>query len=314
MNFKERIQIINQSKSEEREIKDLKEKIETLDVFVKNKTVDRILQNAVFKSKNIILLSPIDCDKLIVSNYIRNFIQDDNIDVISSMASDMPHSNSKIALVPKPSLNEGVKIFELILCDYKSFVFALNLKTYTNVLESLRTLVSLNKPNLAKESVEHLIGVSEALLVYVSKNDDGLFEITDVGKIVYKNNAMFLDVVYSNSCNDEVSFSDVSVNSTPVESVETPSFAEEKPVEEVVDDDLSVSTVQKDEIVVEQNIENAIADEEIVETSEVVATSDDKVEFVVQEEILPEQEELAKKVNKYKALKEKIKAKKQILE
>ena len=167
---------------------------------------------------------------------------------------------------------------------------------------------------MAKESVEHLIGVSEALLVYVSKNDDGLFEITDVGKIVYKNNAMFLDVVYSNSCNDEVSSSDVSVNSTPVESVETPSFAEEKPVEEVVDDDLSVSTVQKDEIVVEQNIENAIADEEIVETSEVVATSDDKVEFVVQEEILPEQEELAKKVNKYKALKEKIKAKKQILE
>ena len=295
MNFKERIQIINQTKVEEKEISEFKESIETLDIFVKNKTVDRILKNAVSKSKNIILMSSLDCDNLIVSNYIRNFLPSNfDVDIILNMATDFPKSKSNVAIVPEPSLNDVVKIFELILCDYKSFVFSLNLKTFSNVLESLRTLVSLTKSNLSANSVEHLIGVSESLLVYVSKNEDGLFEVNDIGKIVYKNNSMFLDILYSqsnlseNSCSEKIEYSQDVVEITSLEIKEEDSSLVES---------IEVSPSKDNDVVVEQEIENAVIEEDAISSSEQV--------------VLVEDVEPIKKVNKYKALKEKIKAKKQ---
>ena len=298
MNFKERIQVINQSKVEEKEILDFKESIETLDIFVKNKTVDRILQNAVLKSKNIILFSSLDCDKLIIANYIRNFLPSaTNIDVIDNMAVDLPVSKSNVVIVPKPSLDDVVKIFELILCDYKSFVFALNLKTFSNVLESLRTLVSLNKPNLSVNSVEHLIGVSESLLVYISKNEDGLFEVSNIGKILYKNNSMFLDVLYSQANGVDSSFIEKDM---PDADVIEPTPVEIKQETSNVVENIEVpSSKDNDVIVVEQEIEDAVIKEEVESSA-------------MQEP--PAEEEPIKKVNKYKALKEKIKAKKQSLE
>lgn len=291
MNFKERIQIINQSKVEEKEILGFKESIETLDVFVKNKTVDMILKNAVLKSKNIILFSSLDCDKLIVSNYIRNFLPSgENIDVIDNMAVDLPMSKSNVVIVPQPSLNDVVKIFELILCDYKSFVFSLNLKTFSNVLESLRTLISLNKPNLSVNSVEHLIGVSDALLVYITKNEDGLFEVSDIGKIVYKNNSMFLDMLYTKSNLEDSSFIEKDASDIENIAVVSEEIKQESPnlVENV---DVSKDG---DVIVVEQEIEDALTNEEVSEV-ETIEENTDKT---------------TKKINKYKALKEKIKARK----
>lgn len=299
MNFKERIQIINQSKIEEKEISEFKESIETLDIFVKNKTVDRILKNAVLKSKNIILMSSLDCDNLIVSNYIRNFLPSNfSVDVIENMATDIPSSKSNIAIVPEPSLNDIVKIFELILCDYKSFVFALNLKTFANVLESFRTLVSLNKPNLSANSVEHLIGVSESLLIYISKNEDGLFEVNDIGKIVYKNNSMFLDILYSQSnLSDNSSFEKTEDNQDVIETNSVDAKLNDCNFVE----NANVSPAKENNvIVVEQEIENALMEEDAISSSE--------------QEVPVEDVEPIKKVNKYKALKEKIKAKKQSID
>lgn len=278
MNLKERIEIINQLKqSTSEQVFEIKKDVDVTDIFVKNVAVQQIIRNSVNRDKNIILLSPSDCDKTIIANYIRSFIDDTvSVDILANISDNLPFATAQKLIVPEPTMKEITKIFELILCDYRTFVFCMNLKTFDNVLESFRTLLSLYSPNLNSNSIEHLIGVSSAVLVYVNRNEDGLYEITDIGKIIYKNNVTFLDLLYSSAdvVKDEV------IVSTPIlETAKTPIIVEQA---EIIND------VQE-----EQGTEN------IIEKCELVSSEDNCVQ-------------VSTKTNKYKLLKEKVKNKKSI--
>ncbi len=277
MNLKERIEIINQLKqSSSAQTVEIKKDVDVADIFVKNVAVNQLIKNSVKRDKNIILLSPSECDKTIIANYIRAFIDENvSVDVLSTVSDNLPFSTANKLIVPEPTMKEITKIFELILCDYKTFIFCMNLKTFDNVLESFRALLSLNSPNLNPNSIEHLIGVSSAVLVYVDRNEDGLYEITDIGKIVYKNNIAFLDLLYS--CTD-VEKEEVVVSEPVVEAVEISA-----PVEEVE---------------TSSEVENIPQQEEIVEMKP--------------QEDLPA--DVSPKANKYKLLKEKVRSKKLVQE
>lgn len=275
MNLKERLEIINQLKQSASEQNfEIKKEVDVSDIFVKNLTVQQLLKNSVNRDRNIILLSAGDCDKTIIANYIRAFIDETvSVDVLSNVSDNLPFVTAQKLIVPEPTIKEITKIFELILCDYRTFVFCMNLKTFDNVLESFRTLLSLNSPNLNANNIEHLIGVSSALLVYVNRNEDGLYEITDIGKIVYKNNTAFLDILYSNTCveNDET------VISVPVVDVN-------KAIVEVEQFEISTGVEQEQPLLEEK--------EETIDSEKPV--------------------KISAKTNKYKILKEKLKSKKLI--
>ena len=66
MNFKERIDTINKIKSETNSSIEIKSDVEVFDIFVKNKTVEHILKNAIAKSKNIIFVCQSACDRTVV--------------------------------------------------------------------------------------------------------------------------------------------------------------------------------------------------------------------------------------------------------
>ncbi len=285
MNLKERIEIINQLKStgSSKNI-EIKREVDAVDIFVKNNAVRQLIMNSISRDKNIILLCPSYCDKTILANYIRSYIDSSvPVDIIGNISENIAFVNAQKVIVPEPSLSEVLKIFELILCDYRTFIFCLNIKTFDNILESFRTLLALSNPNLSANNIEHMLGVSASVLVYVDRNEDGLYEVTNVGKIVYKNNKAFLDVLYSQV--------------TDSEQEETPVYVE--PMRQIETEDVSISLEDEKnekviEVLPEQNIEN------------------DKVEDIepVQEEISVEQP----KINKYKLLKEKFKNKKQLQE
>lgn len=290
MNLKERIAIINQLKSTS-SVKDIeiKKDVDVYEIFVKNNTVQQLIENSVSRGKNIVFLAPSYCDKTILANYIRNFYDDNaSIDLMSNLSENLPYATSQRIIVSDVSVEEMVKIFELILCDYKTFSFCMSLKTFDNVLESFRTLIALSNRNLTASNIEHMLGVSSAVLVYVDRNEDGLYEITNVGKIVYKNNKAFLDVLYSQDKQQENNENLISVQQSATESIVV------KTAETDVVDEAQIPIVTETE-------EETLLHEDVVE---------EKFEDVVPEEVQENEvvEEQPKK-NKYKLLKEKIKSK-----
>ena len=299
MNFKERIDKINQINNKQADVIEIKSEIENFDIFIKNKAVEHILKNAISKSKNIVLLCQSICDRTVVCNYLRSFIDSSvSVEVSNNISADLPFISASTVIVPEPNIDEIVKIFELILCDYKSFIFSMNLKSFENVLESFRTLIALNKNNLTLDNVEHLIGMSDALFIFVSRNDDGLFDITDIGKVVYKNNRTFLDVLFSSSKNLDDNI------------VEMQEISDVQNEEIIVVPDV-IDTVPQE---VQNNVEESVVEEiptAIEEQVVEVSPCDDNKENIDKEIVV---DEPSVKVNKYKLLKEKRKNKKKIEE
>lgn len=314
MNLKERIEIIDKLKSDSlaSEI-EIKRDFEAIDIFVKNATVEQIIKNSINKEKNIILLCPSYLDKTLASNYIRSFFDDNiSVEVLRNISDNLPFVSAEKVIVPEPSVSEIIKIFELILCDFKTFVFAMNLKTFENVLESLRTLISLNCPNLSANNVEHLIGVSSALLVYIDRTEDGLFSVTNIGKIIYRNNTAFLDVLYS-SVKDSTETSLTVLENNLNSVVEETSCVEEQTVSDNSDKDEEQNTLAndvEDDFADVNSLEEKLVEEEFIEEKqndvENTDITDDESSLTAEtvEDIEPQ------KVNKYKLLKEKIKSKK----
>lgn len=276
MNLKERIEIIDKIKnvSSDAEI-EIKQELDAVDVFVRNAVVEQIIKNAVNMGKNIILLCPSYLDKTLAASYIRSFLDENiSVEILRNISDNLPFVGAEKVIVPEPSIAEMIKIFELILCDYKTFIFAINLKSFENVLESLRTLIALNSPNLSNNNVEHLIGMSSAILIYTDRTEDGLFSVTDIGKIIYKNNTAFLDVLYS--------------------------FGESK------------EEVEKKPAVIEEPtiVEPIVIEDSNQETAETVEEEAEMLDEMPSENSKNTEEKNLHKTNKYKLLKEKIKNKK----
>ena len=114
MNLKERIEIINQLKqSSSEQVFEIKKDVDVTDIFVKNVAVQQIIRNSVNRDKNIILLSPSDCDKTIIANYIRSFIDDTvSVDILANISDNLPFATAQKLIVPEPTMKEITKIFE----------------------------------------------------------------------------------------------------------------------------------------------------------------------------------------------------------
>ena len=192
MNFKERLNINNKLIENDNKI-EFKQEVDISDIFMPDNIVSEVIKKAVSENKNIIVASSIDCDNTICTQYIKTFIKDtDKIEVLYDINSGIQFIKANRIIVPDIDILGFVKILEFILYGYNSFIFTINVKSYENILESIKTLISLYYSNLSESAAENLIGASNSIIVYINKNDDGLFYISNIGLIEYKNNKIKL--------------------------------------------------------------------------------------------------------------------------
>ena len=244
------------------------------DIFVKNEKIEKIIKDSLNGDNNIILACAKDVDRYIACNYIREFIKNESVEIITQAGDDLKYSSAHKIIIPEPSISEIINIFKYIIEGYKTFVFGVSLKSFVNVFESLKISLLLECPNLSGENAEHMLALASCVILNVVRNDDGLFEISNAEKIYYENNEIINEKLIS---------------------------AEKSVINEEVTDKTVQAEVEIDDIPMTDDVEvYNILDEE--------QENNNEQEF---EEVQENIEEDIKPVNKYKLLREKIRKKKE---
>lgn len=190
MNLKDRLENIR--KTNVISIKEDNEKdflFDIEDVFADSKELRTIITETIASGKNIVFVSEPSIDKSLVSRYFSFLLLNRLEDVIVSenLTDEILFSDSRINILPKPSIKEIVKILEYIMYGYKSFVFGMNFATLDNVLNKIKTAISINCKGIASEAIETLLSSSNLVIVYLNKNVDGLFYVSKIDKLVSEN-------------------------------------------------------------------------------------------------------------------------------
>ena len=282
MNFKERIGL-----------KNIDNKIDVSDnliiksdisLFVNNELINNIVKEAVEANKNIILFCGENVDRNAVCNSFKNyFFNNEQFDVIKNINEELQYSSSKRVLIPEPSVQDLILIFESAMTDFKLFLTSFCLKSFTNVVESLKTLILLNRPNITEKTVSHLIGMSDFIMFYVVSDSEGCFNITDCVDVVYKDNEIFEKLLYSeNNTNNSSNVND----DLPYHENSTIDYEDENKIVEEEAEDIILAN------------EDSISEEKEEDTD--IKNQTNTTEHVI----------LPAKLNKYKLLKAKLKAKK----
>lgn len=196
MNIKERLKQL-QKENNQKNIT-IKDDYNSSQFFQKNEEVENIIVKAFNNEKNFILLCDKDCDKDIIINYFKNFISNiKHTEIIQNTNEDLEYSIASKIIMQNPKEKDIINLFKLSLNDFKTFVFTINSKNYENIINSLTTLISIELPNLKNQNIEHLIGSTEAIVAYISKDEDGIYYIKNIGEVNYKKNVLFLNTIYS---------------------------------------------------------------------------------------------------------------------
>ena len=196
MNIKERLKQL-QKENNQKNIT-IKDDYNSSQFFQKNEEVENIIVKAFNNEKNFILLCDKDCDKDIIINYFKNFISNiKHTEIIQNTNEDLEYSIASKIIMQNPKEKDIINLFKLSLNDFKTFMFTINSKNYENIINSLTTLISIELPNLKNQNIEHLIGSTEAIVAYISKDEDGIYYIQNIGEVNYKKNVLFLNTIYS---------------------------------------------------------------------------------------------------------------------
>lgn len=275
-----------------------------LDIFEDNKNVRKIISLAINNGKNIILLSNTSCDKTLLIKYISSFVPEDRQkSEITSTSEINSKQNCDIFLFEKPSIYEFVKILEYIIYGYKSFIFAMDMNSFENVLEKIKTVIAVNFKNLTEKNIDTLISNSNTIFVYFSKNEDGLFTITNIGEIINENNTVNIVPVYIKESEPEQKLDNkISTVIEPKPEEETAIFEKEdaiitEPILLPVEETTEELNHNEDEISID------LMPNEDVQTI-IIDSNPNKAENNIDK---PEDTIEPQKINKYKLLKEKVK-------
>lgn len=264
----------------------------TNDIFLDTKIVKSYINDFIQNNKNIILVCNKSFDKLIISNYIKSLLPPKKgINVIEELNSHIKDLNGKVNIFPTPDIAVIVKILEQIIYGCQSFIFSINLGNYDNVINKLKAIIALNYKNLDSNDIITLLGASNAVIVYILKNEDGLFYLSKIDEI--KQNGMEIELrsilnENTNKNNDMESNSENSVMNSLEETL-------------IIEKNKIKPSEKENSISIEQN---NISDE----TKQVVKKEQEIINEEISEENQTKIEE--KKLNKYELLREKVRQKK----
>ncbi len=290
MKFKDRLDILNEYNSLNNIT--LKNDIDITNIFLNNPKAEKIVKSALRDNKNIILICPDNYDKSVLSSYIRGFINNkESQEVIRNIADNYNYLSASKIIVPEPTIKDIVKIEELILTGINSFIFAMNIKSFDNVLKSIIAITSLSFPYLSEESVKHLLYSTEAVIIFFTGNEDGLYYIHDIGQINYSSDSESFDILYKFNKND---LSEQKINQPKKEKTEN------------LQPETKKQTKQKKKDETKNESENIIKEEKEITTKENKEINIEKKQTIKQD-TLPVL--TTNKINKYKLLKLKYKKK-----
>ena len=166
------------------------------DVFIADKTAENIIKKVIQDGKNIIIQCTGSAEREIICNYIRRYMTYEKADIFMELSEDINYSKSESIIVTEPKDKDIVVLFERMMTDYKSYIFPVNLRSYVNITESLKALIMMNKSNITERVAEHIIGVSNIVIIEITRNEDGLFEISKIEETQYDGNKLSLKVLY----------------------------------------------------------------------------------------------------------------------
>jgi hypothetical protein len=208
--------------------------------------------------------------------------------------------NYKIKIIPKISILDLVKILELVIYGYNSFILGLDINSPDKVIEKIKAIIAINYRNLSDSNITTLLTVTDVVFVFVEKNEDGLFYISKIQEVEQKYENISLNTIY------EIKNLEVVENNEIIEQVEQNVNLNPPPKENI---EVEISDeISNDEQDISIKEESHIQDETLQQKD-----GEQQEEVQVQEEDLKEDEnsnqEEHHKINKYKLLKEKVKAK-----
>lgn len=159
-------------------------------------------------------------DKTRVLNYLANKISDkESIITIESLPQLKLKSDQVLSLIKqkgnflkvlKKAINlkhdrmiisdvnvcDMVPLFSYINTGYSGFIASFPTKSYEDLFTSMQNLIMLDYPNLPAQNIESLIKSVFDVVVYVDKTLDGTVRITHVGELVKSRNEMKLQDIF----------------------------------------------------------------------------------------------------------------------
>ncbi len=215
MNLKDRLEYIKQTNTISIKDNDNSDSCPGItDVFADSINVRNLILNLIRENKNIIFAGDKSIDKLMTAVYFQSLIGENNSEIINSIDENISNKNFQKNIVPNPDIYNIVKIFEYIIYGYKSFIFGLDLNNSDNFIDKLKTLIALNFKNLTDANINTLIGSSNSAFVFISRNDDGLYFISEINKINYVEGELSFENIFSSILNintEDVTFDNVSL-------------------------------------------------------------------------------------------------------
>lgn len=224
------------------------------EIFIHSEQSENIIKSSFNNNRNFLITFASDCDESIIRTYIKNVTNSNKLRLNLIGIEGLLRQYEQIIT---GSLTENISL--------------LHLGSFDNILEKIRILISLNYPNLSNNQICEVIKTVNPVLIYFSKDEDGLFFVQNIVEFEFKDTDFIIKNLYPETKTSEI--------------------ATEK-TNDLVQDSVEI---QPSPI-----IDNEIKDEEIL-ASDVVSQG----EIELQNSNISE-----KKVNKYKLLREKIKNKK----
>ncbi len=180
MKIKERLDLV---KSQEQYVQ---KSISDLNKIKIDFEAEYLIKSYLNNHKNIIIISSVYLDKNLLTDYIKNLMDDkEKISVVNDLRYISKTLADSKKFVYNSDIKKALKVFEYILNGYGDFIFSMSVGTYENIIESLKTLLALNASNVNSEGINNLLGLSNAVIVFFDKGKDSLISIKNIGEIEY---------------------------------------------------------------------------------------------------------------------------------
>ncbi len=151
------------------------------------------LANKISDGESIITLESIPRLKLKQESVIGVVKQKSNFQKIIKKVVNLPHDK---IIISESSINDLISVFALINAGYDGFISSFSTKSYEEMLTSLKNLIMLEFSNLTEQNVDSLILSAVDLVIFVDRAKDGITRITNVSEPVKTKNGINLQDLF----------------------------------------------------------------------------------------------------------------------
>ena len=257
--------------------------------------VSDIVKSLITNKKNLIFVSNRETDKAIIIKFIKNTVPS-AYNTTESFDENLVNSG-KINIIKNASIKDIVKVFEAAISGYKQFICLFYINKNNQIKDKLGALIAINYPPLSDKNIITLMSCSDSVIITIENKDDTVI----ISEIIEMNDSYEINTMYSYDNQEKQQKKKLKKNPEPKEQI----IEEKESAAEVIEQPVKKQKIKN--ILIDEELLNYEASDHIVDNN-----TPDIIEEEIQNDTADETQissEPAKKVNKYKLLKEKIKSK-----